>query len=314
MSQQQRQQGEHVSAEDELVHLRSQNEQLWKIVEKQRVMIQNLQKDNSRLAIERDGILDKYQALEKEMGMRTQRQRYTSILISPEMLREIAEADDATTPLEQTPTVPTIITSNLSTSSAVATTPSSSGSSSPVPPPRSPFRRVPADDIRPVKNMETSPPTSPVPSEKARRRKARESMMPPPRTVLEHDPTMRAASPPLPRTMPPLSRSETPDHYHHPLAVPTIQEPPSSSQHDNIEHAGTSLSVNEVYIKVTGSTIKVNERGKEVISFIIAIGRSEEPFDELWRVEKRYSDFLDLDAKVKELENMPQEKKRSCSM
>ncbi|KAI7878685.1 RhoGAP-domain-containing protein [Lichtheimia hyalospora FSU 10163] len=302
MSQQQRQPGEHVSAEDELVHLRSQNEQLWKIVEKQRVMIQNLQKDNSRLAIERDGILDKYQALEKEMGMRTQRQRYTSILISPEMLREIAEADDATTPLEAPPVVPTIITSNLSTSSgggAVATTPSSSGSSSPVPPPRSPFRRVPADDIRSVKNMETSPPTSPVPTEKARRRKARESMMPPPRTMLEHDPTMRAASPPLPRTG--LSRSETPtmEQYHHPLAVPTIQEPPSQ-QHDNIEHAGMNLSVNEVYIKVTGSTIKTNERGKEVISFIIAIGRSEEPyFDELWRVEKRYSDFLDLDAKLK---------------
>ncbi|KAI8604218.1 hypothetical protein EDD21DRAFT_301120, partial [Dissophora ornata] len=34
--------------------LRSQNDQLWKIIEKQRIIIQNLQKDITKISSERD--------------------------------------------------------------------------------------------------------------------------------------------------------------------------------------------------------------------------------------------------------------------
>lgn len=59
-----------------------------------------------------------------------------------------------------------------------------------------------------------------------------------------------------------------------------------------------------VAIKVEGSTIKSNDRGKEVLSFIISVavkpsagreGQAREP----WKVEKLYSDVLSLDARVR---------------
>lgn len=60
-----------------------------------------------------------------------------------------------------------------------------------------------------------------------------------------------------------------------------------------------------ITVKLVGSNITTNERGKEVISFIISVGKlmdtgdeMEEGIEELWRVEKLYSDFLGLDAKV----------------
>lgn len=415
----------HVSPTDELTHLRSQNEQLWKIVEKQRVMIQNLQKDSSRLAAERDGILDKYRHLEREMG-RTQRQRAASILISPEMLREIAEADDlAPTPSETSPAMelplPGIITSNLGVS----------GNSSPVPPPRSPFRSVKDNNVKQQQqhhpqqqqqpqqpdevaqtahkeqlqhqrakqfnfSLEQSPPSSPAdptsptsaaimekdaqmyakyssavrsnnsnnppippssrkpplpsvgppptptPSKSAsttldvRKARARESMMPPPRNHLEHDPTMRAASPPLPRAamrhslyvpssrantgkrestiflppLPPRTSSNSDDDEAPSIPVPLIQEPGAIERPESpMSDTGALGNIANVAVKVIGSNIKVNERGKEVISFVISVGKkrvegddeteiSEYGFHELWRVEKLYSDFLDLDAKV----------------
>ncbi|KAI9323657.1 hypothetical protein BX666DRAFT_1889043 [Dichotomocladium elegans] len=327
---------------DEIAYLRSQNDQLWRIIEKQRAMIQNLQKDNTRLAIERDGIMDKYQLLEKEFGMRAQKHRAASILISPEILREIAEADDDSN--VQTPStteMPAIVTTDLTVNSPT---------SSPVPPPRSPFRRAASDESPSplwVKDNSSSnssssscvsPPTSPVPSgnDKARqqrRAKARESMLPPPQTVPEHDPTMRAASPPLPRAPRFDIQPPSPDQQRqHPFAaaaaaaaaaratrpspppaVPAIQEPQYSNSppppvpappapHDGflMEHGGLSIPLPDLAFRVTGSNIKTNDRGKEVISFIIAIGkRRDEAFDEYWRVEKLYSDFLDLDAKLK---------------
>ncbi|RUS15397.1 hypothetical protein BC937DRAFT_92518 [Endogone sp. FLAS-F59071] len=65
-----------------------------------------------------------------------------------------------------------------------------------------------------------------------------------------------------------------------------------------------------ITVKLVGSNITTNERGKEVISFIISVGKlmdtgdeMEEGIEELWRVEKLYSDFLGLDAKLKSREN-----------
>ena len=50
-------------------------------------------------------------------------------------------------------------------------------------------------------------------------------------------------------------------------------------------------------INVVTSTIRPNERGKEVLSFVIAVnpGGGKEP----WKVEKLYSDVLALDARVR---------------
>ncbi|KAI9495042.1 hypothetical protein BDB00DRAFT_927736 [Zychaea mexicana] len=301
-------------AGNELAHLRSQNEQLWKIIEKQRVMIQNLQKDNARLAIERDGVMDKLQQLERQAGLKKQKQRAASILISPEMLREIAEADDATAPTSSDTTtspidlpVPTIITTNLSPATSNTNSGSNSSSSSPVPPPRSPFRSV--------KPVDGSPPASPVPMDKAARRaRARESMMPPPRNGLpEYDPTMRAASPPLPR-MPPRHSMYYRPPTAEPEEVPTIQEPSDPLNRSAVNGAGIQqqqqqqqqhqmpLALGDVSVKVVGSNIKTNDRGKEVIAFIIAVNRKssmDSEQHELWRVEKLYSDFLDLDTQLK---------------
>ncbi|ORY07989.1 RhoGAP-domain-containing protein [Basidiobolus meristosporus CBS 931.73] len=55
-----------------------------------------------------------------------------------------------------------------------------------------------------------------------------------------------------------------------------------------------------VDVKVNGSTVKVNSKGKEVLVFLISILKKESQEEaELWTIEKLYSDFLALDAKLK---------------
>ncbi|KAF9988735.1 hypothetical protein BGZ75_008671 [Mortierella antarctica] len=63
-----------------------------------------------------------------------------------------------------------------------------------------------------------------------------------------------------------------------------------------------------VSVLVVGSTIKTNDRGKELLLFLISIGQelqmqdgvySHKEDDELWRVEKQYSDFVNLDSKLR---------------
>ncbi|KAI8642786.1 hypothetical protein BD408DRAFT_482496 [Parasitella parasitica] len=123
---------------DEIPHLRSQNDQLWKIIEKQRVMIQNLQKENVRLSAERDGLQDQVNSLGKEI---TRKQRVTSLLISPQALREIAEQEDnVSTPSSETTSSPTEAFSASATSLACSTSAASVSAVSPMPPPRSPYR------------------------------------------------------------------------------------------------------------------------------------------------------------------------------
>src|SRR6266542_1809863 len=46
--------------------LRSQNDQLWKIIEKQKSVITNLQKDNQRIASERDRLIVKLNSSRSE--------------------------------------------------------------------------------------------------------------------------------------------------------------------------------------------------------------------------------------------------------
>ncbi|KAJ3163557.1 hypothetical protein HDU86_000138 [Geranomyces michiganensis] len=56
-------------------------------------------------------------------------------------------------------------------------------------------------------------------------------------------------------------------------------------------------STDQVKVAVTGSQIRVNDKGREVIGFTISI--KDLGGAELWRVEKVYSDFLSLDMKLK---------------
>ncbi|CAO3595971.1 unnamed protein product [Absidia cylindrospora] len=68
--------------------------------------------------------------------------------------------------------------------------------------------------------------------------------------------------------------------------------PPSSTMKLN--------SISDVTVKVIGSLLKSNEKGKDVVSFILSVGKhADDRFEELWRVQKLYSDFLDLDLKLK---------------
>lgn len=390
--------------QDEIPHLRSQNDQLWKIIEKQRVMIQNLQKDNVRLSAERDGLLDQINLLEKEV---TRKQRVASLLISPQALREIAEADDALgsatssttstttptpssehapSPFEQVPPPlvqpqqPSFLNTNLT---PVTTT--IPPNTMPMPPPRSPYRPLKQDKsesdffkqmssavdtqqqqqaiepmndfllsmqqqqqdsmngrsspgspapgpVRQQQRKDSAPLPSPstrthspfiVPSPskssssleitRTKRQQNRDSMMPPTRAALDHDPTMRAASPPVPSfTRPNTAQSaykkrestlfsnsstRTADSYHD-----------GANEEENYPHIQQQAfmgngNMANVCIKVVGSNIKPNDKGKEVISFILSVGSLNEEdrdakFEERWRVEKLYSDFLSLDSKV----------------
>lgn len=429
--------------QDEIPHLRSQNDQLWKIIEKQRVMIQNLQKDNVRLSAERDGLQDQVNFLEKEI---TRKQRVTSLLISPQALREIAEQEDAvSTPSSETTPSPIEV---FSAAAAAAALPMAVVS--PMPPPRSPYRPLkekPEDyglmdspkrlmDQEPESyiaaatsrntmedyaslNGRSSPgspapgphsPTQPkyqqqqqrkdsaplpttttrnhspfiVPSpsksssslEVRKNARQRDSMMPPARAALEHDPTMRAASPPLipsslafrstnftttntninanintnntpltPTTTntttitttnafstnPVINNNYIPPNSNSPIyGARGKQDMYASSRTDlasygddddqscsttaaNVSPSATSTSTKQqnafmgnmanVCIKVVGSNIKPNDKGKEVVSFILSVGSYKDDttsheFEEKWRVEKLYSDFLTLDSKA----------------
>ncbi|KAI9007469.1 hypothetical protein CLU79DRAFT_778495 [Phycomyces nitens] len=456
---------------DEAIHLRLQNDQLWKIIEKQRVMIQSLQKDNARLAAERDGLYDKVDNLEREI---IRKPRVASILISPQAMKEIAESEEAMTPVDGFSSPTDSVVSNTLTRDL--------SHASPMPPPRSPYRSfkesakmVEVSELVQVAHKEQlqhqrpkqlnfslenpmefqpiatspaptpvptpagdvdgmcclSPPGSPIPGQitptsphctiiekdallfakyqtangpkkdhpksvpmsraataspppcpsspsaeprlfvppqskststldNRRTGRARDSMMPPPRTALEHDPTVRAASPPptsytgqqpfsdsmLSLHVPtgsPNRKRESKIYYNTPIdlvspndlgqeewpamrvemangppEVPFIQEPYLASplSAEQLQDGMNSLAADgiaNISIKVVGSNIKTNDRGKEVISFTISVGKKhpgseedfqpEEEYEELWRVEKLYSDFLGLDSKLKTQRN-----------
>ncbi|CAJ0747943.1 11976_t:CDS:10 [Entrophospora sp. SA101] len=59
--------------------------------------------------------------------------------------------------------------------------------------------------------------------------------------------------------------------------------------------------------ELIGSNKKINDKGKEVLAFVIIVGKSKvvdgkivDMEKELWRIEKLYSDFLGLDSKLKQ--------------
>ncbi|KAI9315454.1 hypothetical protein BX666DRAFT_2028366 [Dichotomocladium elegans] len=221
------------SPADEIAHLRSQNEQLWKIVEKQRTMIQGLQKDNIRLANERDGILSKYQAIDKELSVMRQN--------DPELLNDISTSTEDL---------------NSFNSDGLA--------NGPIPPPRSPFRRAISDESSSVRSPLTSPGSLDL-------KWARGAAI-------------------MPET----------------ASLSTMMLQSQSMHSPSLEVDGNSLKLCDAVVKVMASSVKADHRGKEVLSFLLAVGlRKSETgsFHRLWLIEKLYSDVLGLDAKLKMQQN-----------
>lgn len=83
-------------------------------------------------------------------------------------------------------------------------------------------------------------------------------------------------------------------------SVPTPQQQAFTMFTDNLEY---------VSILVVGSNLSATDRGREQLTFLISIGQEvqsendetmypHKEEDELWRVEKQYVDFVNLDAKV----------------
>ncbi|OUM69349.1 hypothetical protein PIROE2DRAFT_19664, partial [Piromyces sp. E2] len=60
------------------------------------------------------------------------------------------------------------------------------------------------------------------------------------------------------------------------------------------------IQVDTVRVKVIGSLIKINEKGKEVVTFIILISRlTNSGTEENEKIEKSYADFVQLDSKLR---------------
>ncbi|CAO3619582.1 unnamed protein product [Cunninghamella echinulata] len=117
---------------------------------------------------------------------------------------------------------------------------------------------------------------------------------------------------PTPPTPPPhhlSSSSSSPSPFTitqpHPTDNNNSNNNNSNSNSNNHNHLATGIT--NISLKVLGSNIRQNEKGREVISFIISVGKKPDEtnleFEELWRVEKLYSHFLDLDAKIKSSRN-----------
>jgi hypothetical protein len=283
-------------------------------------MIQNLQKDNVRLSTECDGLQDKVGQLQQEL---TRKKRVTSLIISPQSIQEMAEANEAPpSPVE-------VITM------------------SPMPPPRSPYRPLNKPDNSLAEESEEpipingrvspgSPAPSPIYSNIRfnatspnltgyKQRKGSDPITPSKSTSsslkdglplirTEEDMPIRAATPPCPPIqMDPLDLQNTNDtttttSILTTTTTSTTTNNTTTNTNNDIEllaknHAERDTLLNNpssITIRVVGSNIRANDKGKDVVSFTLAIGAKDEDenFDERWRVEKLYSDFLALDSQV----------------
>ncbi|CAG8591466.1 6547_t:CDS:2 [Ambispora gerdemannii] len=110
------------------------------------------------------------------------------------------------------------------------------------------------------------------------------------------------------------SNTFTNDSLSPPARRPIMQSnqsaPRPSLQRSDTPTLISSDAISGISVRVEGSNIKTNEKGKEVLAFVISVGRAKVHDgiiigmeEELWRVEKLYSDFLALDAKLKQRQN-----------
>ncbi|KAI8340556.1 hypothetical protein BC941DRAFT_417556 [Chlamydoabsidia padenii] len=377
---------------DEFNQLRAQNEQLWKIIERQRTMIQSLQKENSHLAAERDGLQDNVNTFERA------RKQRASVLFSPEALKAMmTETEDEPSPmppprspyrsnsgkpehqplkahkehiqrqkgkqlnfsldtsdttlstsLQQTPTSPRNVilekdaqhvqkfkTCKPASPSLNTTSPSfimpMSSVSSPI------ATNTPIDEASLSSSFSSSTssflrPNSPPDFTLQRpggnnnsnnnNRSKRESHIffsPPPILPPPPPPPAAAAAAAAVAALDGSTMVSSSDLGEKQIMEPTAGLPQHSMSSASATTTVSSLSSNSsttsaaagpfvggitnIAVKVLGSNIRQNEKSREVISFIISVGKKPDEFnmeyEELWRVEKLYSHFLELDSKLK---------------
>lgn len=308
--------------------LRQNEQQLWKIVEKQRSVIQDLQEELSRARIDRNNLLTQLETARQQL-LQLEKCNGHEYQEPPAVVD-----DDQQSPLRG---------SQSSSSSG-----SSSNSSCPVPPPRSPYRQhnCSADlqdssaagasptVVRPAKSMDettamdpSSPPRSSFTSSRPVSPTFKKSRSPV-SVILDKDAQVfakyqeslllhsrkdgqqqqrdtRLWSPPPPRPPAPPPHQQHQRHVRRASSQPAIsQNPPPqhffATAKDEMPPASKVIenSLDELSVKVLGSNITTNHKGKGVISFTISVQRGS---DELWRIEKLYSDFLALDAQLKSI-------------
>ncbi|KAK3819762.1 MAG: hypothetical protein J3Q66DRAFT_281282 [Benniella sp.] len=284
--------------------LRSQNDQLWKIIEKQRIIIQNQQKDIAKLTTERD--LLRHLATEHETLRNGASIAQVNGHQQKRSVDKKAQECETTTPVSE-PAGPHL-------------------------PPRSPRRE--RRDMGDIQERSSPSPiltaTSPV----------RESSLPLPdeypkiaaRTTSQQrdddDPLGGYSLPALPKrydSQPfydPCSemgrgRVASPTPSGNSSVSSTLTSAPLSS---SLSRSATTPqqqafsmfadNLEFVSILVVGSNISTNDRGREQLTFLISIGQqvqgeddetmySHKEDDEIWRVEKQYVDFVNLDSKLR---------------
>ncbi|KAI9313729.1 hypothetical protein BX666DRAFT_1879969 [Dichotomocladium elegans] len=256
-------------------------DQLWKIIENQRVAIQNLQKENAILTSERDGLRDRINQLEQQLFAQEETNGSGSGAIAAH-----GPTLPPRSPYRATkPVMDEDHSSNIHRPSTPPLPPP------PLPPPFS--ERRPSTPASPIA-QHTSPQTPTSPQQ-----------------IIEKDAQLYAQYQMSLQKREPQNQPLQQQQQQQPSPAPRHTTSTEDKRHEQQQNDITRPSelsqrnIDKVVIKVLGSNIKTNDKGREVVSFIISVGNQKgactDPgaFEELWRVEKLYSDILALDAKIK---------------
>ena len=179
-------------------------------------------------------------------------------------------------------------------------------------PPRPPRRRRSSDAVEPSQdsNVEPVPSLERVSSDTTARSVGGAGSIASSTTFISsqaHSNHATQAMAPLSQQDQQLQRQQQQQQQHsrHPNSLQQQQQgnPPSfpygSTSDLRIEYKSAKLMNDDLAhtaIHVDGSTIRSNDRGKEVLSFLISVNvKGKEP----WKVEKLYSDVLALDGRVR---------------
>ncbi|KAG8684297.1 hypothetical protein FRC09_015479, partial [Ceratobasidium sp. 395] len=105
----------------------------------------------------------------------------------------------------------------------------------------------------------------------------------------------------------PTSPTSTPPPLQPQGATQSQAQPPKMARTQSSQTATTmsaprltQFDLTTAFISVPMSHIRANERGKEVLSFVIEISLDQSVEREGWKIEKLYSDVLALDVKVRQ--------------
>lgn len=232
------------------------NDKLWKIVKKQRQLILELQKALTEMTQERDHLLS-------ILGN-------TNTTVSPD---HRLLTDDS-----------------LSSSSSSGS--SSNGRAVVMPPPRSPHRK--AERIIPPANAIVDNDAQLFAKYQRSVSPVDDAMLPPQlppsKTTTSVSLSEKAAPVPRPTTSTHTGTRGTRKHQ-----IRRASSQPAISPSGIPVKVSLSDSLTAVSVHVLGSNMRVNSKGKNVVSFTISVKKRSA---DLWCIEKLYSDFLALDAQV----------------